>query len=107
MSDITPQNPAERLVYNALVWTWPFYAVGALYIVGPVLGWMLGALAILVTYFGPAVREDLRTTIPIPPVVWAWIGGMVAMLVILWIGLLNFEFGEKPIIRSSIGWAKG
>lgn len=107
MSDIIPQNPAEKIVYRALVWTWPFYAVGALYIVGPVLGWMLGALAILVAYFGAAVREDLRATTPVPPVVWAWIVGMVAMLIILWIGLVNFEFGVKPIIRSSIGWAKG
>jgi len=107
MSDIIPQNPAEKIVYKALVWTWPFYAAGALYIVGPVLGWMLGALAILVAYFGSAVREDLRTSTSIPPVVWAWIVGMVAMLIILWIGLMNFEFGTKTIIRSSIGWAKG
>ncbi|NRB17409.1 MAG: O-antigen ligase domain-containing protein [Rhodobacteraceae bacterium] len=107
MSDISPQNPAENIIYKALVWTWPFYAIGALYIVGPVLGWMLGALAILVAYIGPAARPDLRATTPIPPVVWAWMIGMAAMLIILWIGLLNFDFGTKPIIRSTIGWAKG
>ena len=107
MSSIVPQNPAETMVYKTLIWTWPFYAVGALYIVGPVLGWMLGGLAIVVAYLGAAVREDLRATTPIPPVVWAWIIGMLAMLVILWIGLLNFQFGTKTIIRSSIGWAKG
>ncbi|WIY26001.1 O-antigen ligase family protein [Parasedimentitalea psychrophila] len=107
MSDISPQNPAEKIAYKALVWTWPFYAIGALYIVGPVLGWMLGALAILVAYIGPAARKDLRATTAIPPVVWAWMIGMLAMLIILWIGLLNFDFGTKPIIRSTIGWAKG
>lgn len=107
MKDITPQNPAETIVYKALIWTWPFYAIGALYIVGPVLGWMLGALAVLVVYFGAAVREDLRCDIAIPPVVWAWIVGMGAMLLILWVGLVNFEFGTKSIIRSTVGWAKG
>lgn len=107
MSDIIPQNPAENIVYKALIWTWPFYGLGALYIVGPVLGWMLGGLAVLVVYFGAAVREDLRCGTPIPAVVWAWIIGMMAMLIILWIGLVNFEFGMKSIIRSTIGWAKG
>lgn len=107
MRDITPQNPAESIVYKALIWTWPFYAVGALYIVGPVLGWMLGGLAALVAYFGAAVREDLRCDTPIPAVVWVWIIGMTAMLIILWVGLINFEFGMKSIIRSTIGWAKG
>lgn len=107
MSDSAPQNPAENIVYKALIWTWPFYAVGALYIVGPVLGWMLGGLAALVVYFGAAVREDLRCHTPIPAVVWAWIIGMAAMLIILWVGLINFDFGTKTIIRSTIGWAKG
>jgi len=107
MSDVTPQNPAEKMVYKALVWTWPFYAIGALYIVGPVLGWMLGGLAVLVAYFGAAVRNDLRCDTPIPAVVWAWIIGMTAMLIILWVGLINFEFDTKTIIRSTIGWAKG
>ena len=35
---MSPQNPAESLLYKALIWTWPFYAIGALYAVGPVLG---------------------------------------------------------------------
>ena len=107
MSNVVPQNPAEKIVYRALIWTWPFYAVGALYIVGPVLGWMLGGLAVLVAYFGSAVREDLRCDTPIPAVIWAWIIGMIAMLFIMWVGLINFEFGMKSIIRSTVGWAKG
>lgn len=105
--NVLPQNPAENIVYKTLVWTWPFYAIGALYIVGPVLGWMLGGLAALVAYLGAAVREDLRSETPIPPVVWAWVVGMAAMLIILWVGLMNFEFGTKTVIRSTIGWAKG
>lgn len=107
MKDIVPQNPAETIIYKALVWTWPFYAIGALYIVGPVLGWMLGGLAVLVAYLGAAVREDLRCDCAIPAVVWTWIIGMTVMLIILWVGLVNFEFGTKSIIRSTIGWAKG
>ncbi|MEY1557873.1 O-antigen ligase domain-containing protein [Yoonia sp. R2331] len=104
---MTDLNPAEGLVYRTLVLTWPFYAVGSLYVVGPVLAWVLGGLAVLVLYLGPAVRDDLRATGTIPPVVWAWILGMFVMLVALWLGHLDWGLGLKKTIKSSIGWAKG
>lgn len=102
-----PANPAEALVYKTMVLTWPFYFVGALYVVGPVLAWCLGGLAALVLYLGPAVREDLRATGTVPPVIWAWFAGMTVMLVALWVGHLGWDLGLKQTIKSSIGWAKG
>ncbi|WP_245848247.1 O-antigen ligase domain-containing protein [Actibacterium ureilyticum] len=102
-----PQNPAERLLYRAMVLTWPFYAIGALYIVGPVLAWTLGGLAALALYLGPAMRCDLRNQVPVHPLVWLWIAGMTAMLVALWVGHLDWGLGLKKTIKSSIGWAKG
>ena len=68
MIDPRPQNPAEALVWKTMVLTWPFYFVGALYIVGPVLAWIMGALAGLSLYLGPAMRADLRATGTPPPV---------------------------------------
>jgi hypothetical protein len=100
-------NPIERFIYRTLVLTWPFYAIGALYIVGPVIAWILGALALLVLYLGTAIRADMRATGSIPPVIWAWIIGMFIMLVALWIGHLDWSLGLKQTIKSSIGWAKG
>lgn len=101
------QNPAERFVYRTLVMTWPFYALGALYVVGPVIAWLLGGLVLVVLYFGPAVREDLRATGSIPPVVWGWLFGMTVMLIALWVGHLDWGLGLKQTIKSTIGWAKG
>jgi hypothetical protein len=100
-------NPIERFVYRTLVMTWPFYALGALYVVGPVIAWLLGGLVIVVLYFGSAVREDFRATGPIPPVVWGWLLGMSVMLVALWVGHMDWGLGLKQTIKSSIGWAKG
>lgn len=56
----------ERIVYRTLVLTWPFYFFGALYVVGPVLGWIIGGLAALSLYLGPALRRDLQPQGPIP-----------------------------------------
>jgi len=102
-----PANPAERLIYRTLILTWPFYAVGALYVVGPVLAWILGGLAVLSLYLGPAMRADLRATGATPPVIWAWILGMFVLLVTVWVGHYDWSLGLKQTIKSSIGWAKG
>ncbi len=104
---MTPVNPAEKVVYKTLILTWPFYAVGALYVVGPVLAWIIGAVAALSLYLGPAMRADLRATGPVPVLVWAWFAGMSVLLVALWIGHLDWGLGMKQTIKSSVGWAKG
>lgn len=107
MTQAEPQNPAERLVWRALVWTWPIYAIGALYVVGPVLGWSLAGLAALALYLGPTIRPDLRATGPVPALAWLWMAGMLLMLFALWAGHLDWGLGLGKTIKSSIGWAKG
>lgn len=101
------QNPAEGLAVWTLQATWPFYFIGALYVVGPFLAWTLALLTIVSLYLGPAMRPDLRATWPLPPVVWGWIVGMFAMLIALWIGHIDWSLGLGPTVKSSIGWAKG
>lgn len=104
---MTPANPAETMVYRALIWTWPLYGLGALYLVGPVLAWLLAMLAALSLYLGTAIRDDLRATGTVPTIVWVWMLGMLAMLVVLWLGHMDWGLGLKQTIKSSIGWAKG
>ena len=104
---MTPRGPAEWMAWHTLRLTWAFYAVGALYVVGPVLAWLMGGLAALALYLGPAIRADTRPTGPVPLVIWAWIVGMLVMLVALWVGHLDWNLGLKQTIKSSIGWAKG
>ena len=107
MTTATPINPVERLIHRSLVLTWPFYFVGALYIVGPVLGWILALVAAVSLYLGSAMRSDLRATGAVPPVILAWLAGMIVLLITLWIGHLDWALGLKQTIKSSIGWAKG
>ena len=104
---MTRLTPAERLVARSIELTWAFYLIGALYIVGPALGWILGAMALVALYFGPALRPDLRPVAPVPPVVWGWAGCVAGMLVALWIGHVDWGLGTKQTIKSTIGWAKG
>ncbi|WP_298836701.1 O-antigen ligase domain-containing protein [uncultured Roseobacter sp.] len=102
-----PENPAEKIVWTTLIWTWGFYAFGSLYVVGPVLAWCLGALAFLSLFLGPAIRSDLRATGPVPWLIWLWFAGMAVMLFALWTGHIDWGLGLKKTIKSSVGWAKG
>lgn len=95
------QIAAERLISGAIIGTWAFYAIGALYIVGPALGWILAAMACSKLYF------DKTSQGPLPYSLSLWLWAMAAMLVVLWIGHINFELGVLKTIKSSIGWAKG
>lgn len=100
-------NPVEKLVYQTLTWTWPLYALGALYVVGPVLAWLLGGFAVLALYLGPVMQEGLRATGSVPAIIWGWILGMLILLAVLWIGHSDWDLGLKATIKSTIGWAKG
>lgn len=96
-----PQTAAERLISGTIEWTWALWLVGGLYIAGPALGWVLAGMVALALYL------DRVKASTIPGTVWVWLAGMLAMLVILWIGHNNFELGLAKTIKSSVGWAKG
>ena len=95
------QTSAERLIGRSIEATWVLWLIGGLYIVAPVLGWILAAMAAVAIYLG-------RTqTNAIPWTIWVWIIAMAAMLLVLLIGHANFDLGVVKTIKSSIGWAKG
>lgn len=104
---MTGRTLPENLCFWTLVLTWPLYGLGALYLTGPVLAWTLLLLVLISAYLGPAMRDDLVIAGALPPIVWAWIAGMLAMLLTLWIGHINWNLGLGQTIKSSIGWAKG
>ena len=99
-------TPPEAVLYRVLVLTWGFYLFGALYVVGPVLAALLATLAAVSLYLGPLLRPDLRGCPP-PPTVYLWIVCMIGMLVILWVGHMDYRLGTGKTIKSSIGWIKG
>ncbi|NKB18054.1 MAG: O-antigen ligase domain-containing protein [Pseudanabaena sp. CRU_2_10] len=101
-----PQNFAERLIWLSILWTYAFYLIGGLYILGSVLGWIL-----LLHLCYKLWRQNDETTaeerVSIPWSVWVWIAGMLVMQLALIMGHLDFNLGLAQTIKSSIGWAKG
>jgi len=99
-------TPPERLLYRTITLTWLFYGLGALYVIGPVLGWSLAGFVALSLFLAPLMRENLRA-VPPSPTVWVWMIFMLGMLVVLWVGHFDNALGTGKTIKSSIGWAKG
>lgn len=98
---------AEVVCFWTGALTWLFYLFGGLYVVSPVVIWGLGGLSALSLYLGAGLRPELRPAGPVPALAIAWIAGMTAMLVALWVGHLEWNLGLATAIKSSIGWAKG
>jgi len=103
---MAPVNTEERVVWYAMIGTYGFYLFGALYIVAPVIAWILFLVAISRFLFW-LITEDNQYYIPLPVSVLIWFVGMFFMLVALIVGHINYDFGIGSIIKSSIGWAKG
>ena len=95
----------EKIVFTTICLTWFWYLLGALYIVAPVLAWLMLARVLAGWLLAPQGSElEPR---PIPPLVWVWIAGMLVMQIALVVGHINFELSVGQTIKSSIGWAKG
>lgn len=92
----------EKLIWYGIVLTYPAYILGAVYVIGSLLGWLIFAVAMLRRYVeGPA--KNSRIT----PLHWVWICGMLTMEIALLIGHSNWDLGFAQTLKSSIGWAKG
>lgn len=101
-----PQTTAEKLVAWSILSTWVMWLIGGLYLVGPALAWVLFALVAKDKYLAPALPHIQRPR-PIGWPIGMWVAGMVAMLIILFIGHINFQIGFTGTLKSSVGWAKG
>ena len=102
---IHPENFEERVVWYAIVWTYLFYLLGALYIVAPVVGWLM--IIYLIKKIWQQAPDKLTHKVVIPWGVWVWVVSMLAMLLALLLGHLDWELGTGKTIKSSVGWAKG
>jgi hypothetical protein len=91
-----------KLIYAALISTYPIYAIGGLYITGSALGWVVLGIVML-----RAFVEGKNVFSSLPIMVWLWIIGMFTMLLALWIAHAQWSLGTGQTIKSTVGWAKG
>lgn len=97
------QNTTEaKLIYWSLIFTYPIYAIGGLYITGSALGWAVLGIILLRAFI-----EGKNVFSSVPMMVWLWVIGMLTMLLALWIAHAQWSLGTTQTIKSTVGWAKG
>jgi len=89
----------NELIARALTAVYPMYSMGALYVVYPVFAWYLFAWVFLAR-----LRTEKFT---LHPLVTLWMLSMLAMLLVLIVGHIDWELGLPATIKSAVGWAKG
>lgn len=103
---MAPTNIEERIVWYSMVGTYGFYVLGALYVLAPVIAWVLFAIA-LVRIGRFVILGDPRYHVPMSWLVLVWFVGMFVMLIALIVGHFTNGYGLGSVIKSTIGWAKG
>ncbi len=93
----------EKLIWWGLVYTYPIYFIGGLYISGSAIGWLILGLAMLRWFVDGKPEHNAA----IPAIIWLWLVAMGVMLVALLIAHSNWSLGMAKTIKSSVGWAKG
>lgn len=100
------ETAEERLIYWSIVSTWGLWLIGAIFVVFPILGWVLAGMAIARRLgWLSAPHNDVAR--PVPVIVGAWLLGMAVMLVALIMGHLDFELHWTQTFKSTLGWVKG
>ncbi|MGF1487070.1 MAG: O-antigen ligase domain-containing protein [Prochloraceae cyanobacterium] len=103
---IQPENFPEKVVWYGIIWTYIFFLLGATYIVGSVLCWILFFYLLLKLWLQTEETPEAEK-ISVPLIIWIWAIGMLVMEVALIMGHLDYNLPTSQIIKSSIGWAKG
>lgn len=103
-TDLQPQTLEERIVFWAIVCTWGVWLLGGLYILAPVLGWILAAIAVA-RHLRSAGRPSPRPHRALGCDVWLASAGIMALGLI--VGHCDFDLGFDQTLKSFIGWMKG
>ncbi|MEO1131332.1 MAG: O-antigen ligase family protein [Cyanobacteria bacterium J06639_1] len=108
---IRPETLEEKAVWYYLLGTYGWYLLGAQYLLVWGLAWGLTAYLVWRWWWpvvsgrrSPADQGITEVRVPLP--VWIWIATMVAMLVPIAIGHLNFQLGLPRIVASTVEWSR-
>ncbi len=92
----------EKITVMSLSSTYLVYAIGGVYVLGSVIGYLLMGLVVLRLIVEEPEQQQSLTSMS-----YLWSISMFIMLVTLLIGHANWQLGLAQTIKSTIGWAKG
>jgi hypothetical protein len=99
-----PQNFEERLIWYTLISTYLLYITGLLFPVNTTICWVL--LVRLLRKIWLQKNYPSSEQLHIPWTIWVLIISMMVMLFSTIVGLVDFNYDAKEIIRSMLNWTR-
>lgn len=100
-----PENFEESIIWYSLMSTYILYVAGLLYIVNSSIAWIL--LIYLCKKLWNQTREtSFEEKIKIPWIIWVWIICMLIMALGTYVGLVDFDYDTKGIVRGLLNWSR-
>lgn len=100
-----PQNFEERLVWYTMISSYLLYFSGLIFIVNTTMPWVL-LLYLFRQIWQQTDDTPAHQKIRVPAIIWVWVVGMIVMLIAILIGLVDFGYDLKEIIRSTLNWMR-
>ncbi|MEB3216563.1 MAG: O-antigen ligase family protein [Nostocales cyanobacterium 94392] len=98
-----PQNFEESLVWYVIIGTYAIYALGILFPIYSLLGWVLGGYVVF-KIFQQTEDTPPNEKIRIPWIIYLWGIYSLITLVATYAGITDFRLGTNVLFRSILGW---
>lgn len=96
-----PQNFEEKVIWYAIVWTYPLYFIGIQPLLGPLIAWGLGLYAGAKLWLQTDETPE-EEKIRVPITAWVWIAGICLLEIALIQGHFDYNL-EHRILTSTVG----
>jgi O-Antigen ligase len=104
-SGMKPQTVAERVIWYVILLSYPMYLLGLVFPVNTTLPWLL-LINVGVRFWQQSDRTAIADRIRIHPVIWLWVVASIIVLVAILVGLTDFNYDAREIIRSCLNWCR-
>lgn len=102
-ASITPQTLPETLIWYYILFTYPFYLIGAQYIMASFLATFLGAY-LFREWWNQTEDTPSDDRISISFSAWLWLIAVLVVEVTLIVSHLDFNLETSQILKSSFNW---
>ncbi len=102
---IKPQTAAERVIWYVIILSYPMYFLGLVFPVNTTLPWLL-LINVGMRFWQQSDRTPIADRIRIPPIIWLWVISSIVVLIAMLVGLTDFNYDIREIIRSGLNWCR-
>jgi hypothetical protein len=102
---LQPQNFAERAIWYTIVLSYPLYFLGLVFPVNTTLPWLM-LINVGLRFWQQTPWTPRHERIQIPPLVWVWTIAALTVLLAMYVGLMDFGYDTREIIRSTLNWMR-